>query len=108
MRNSTLTIRLACILLAIMVCIMVLLCLPTKCVVFAKDGEYSDVLDDLHKDTTFDASFYPERADDYSLSIITIAESEDKELFVYVHQPSGQAKDLRASSINISFTEKKI
>ncbi len=107
MKNSTLTIRLACILLAITVCIMVLLCMPTQSVAIAKDGEYSNALDDLHKDTTFDASFYPERADDYSLSIITIAESEDKELFVYVYQPSGQKKDLRASSINISFTAKE-
>lgn len=107
MRNTTLTIRLACVLLAMVVCIMSLACAPTQSVAVAKDGEYSNVLDDLHKDTTFDASFYPEKADDYSLSITTIAESEDKELFVYVYQPSGQTKGIRASSINISFTAKE-
>ena len=64
--------------------------------------EYSFVSDDLGKDSSFDASYYPEKADDYSLSVIQLAESEDKELFVYVYQPSGEEKNLRATSINIS------
>lgn len=65
---------------------------------------YSNVLDDLKKDNGFSAANYPEKADDYSLQVIQIAESTDKELFVYVHQPSGQTKKLIASSINISTT----
>lgn len=64
--------------------------------------EYTDVLEDLDKDESFNPDNYPEIADDYSLDIITIAESENRELFIYVYQPSGQGKDLRASSINIS------
>ena len=39
-----------------------------------------------------------------SLKIIQLAESVNKELFVYVYQPSGKAKDFKASSINISTT----
>ncbi|MGN0823574.1 MAG: hypothetical protein ACI4MB_00740 [Candidatus Coproplasma sp.] len=66
--------------------------------------EYSNVLDDLKKDSSFNASYYPEKADDYSLQIIQLAESSDKELFVYVYQPSGQIKKLTACSINISTT----
>ncbi len=65
---------------------------------------YSGVLDDLKKDGSFDESFYPVVADDYSLKIIQIAESVNGELFLYAYQPSGQAKNLKASSINISTT----
>lgn len=64
-------------------------------------GEYSNVLDDLKKDESFDIANYPEKSDDYSLQLVQIAESTN-ELFVYVYQPSGKIKDLRASSINIS------
>ncbi len=63
---------------------------------------YSNVLDDLKKDDNFKESYYPEKSNDYGLQIIQLAESTGKELFIYVYQPSGQAKNLSASSINIS------
>lgn len=66
--------------------------------------EYSNVLNDLKKDSTFDTAHYPAKDNDYSLQVIQIAESEDKELFIYVYQPSGQTKQLKAVSINISRT----
>lgn len=69
---------------------------------FADNTEYTDVLEDLTKDETFDAEVYPVVENDYSLQVIQIAESEDKELFVYVYQPSGTEADLRATSISIS------
>ena len=75
--------------------------------VYAADSSkvvYSDVLADLKKDSSFNTGYYPENVDDNSLQVIQIAESSDKELFVYVYQPSGQAKKLSASSINISTT----
>ncbi len=65
---------------------------------------YTNVLDDLTKDNSFKPSNYPEKTDDYSLQIIQLAESPDKDLFVYVYQPSGQNKNLSACSINISTT----
>ena len=65
---------------------------------------YTNVLDDLTKDNSFKPSNYPEKTDDYSLQIIQLAESSDKDLFVYVYQPSGQNKNLSACSINISTT----
>lgn len=65
---------------------------------------YTNVLDDLKKDNSFTTVNYPEKADDYSLQVIQLAESADKELFVYVYQPSGQTKKLSACSINISTT----
>lgn len=65
---------------------------------------YTNVLEDLQRDSSFSKENYPEKATDYSLQIIQLAESSDKELFVYVYQPSGQLKGLVASSINISTT----
>lgn len=65
---------------------------------------YTTVLEDLQRDGSFSKDNYPEKATDYSLQIIQLAESSDKELFVYVYQPSGQLKGLVASSINISTT----
>ncbi len=70
----------------------------------ATSSVYSNVLDDLKKDSNFSESYYPEKVDDYRLQVIQLAESSDKELFVYVYQPSGQTKDFTASSINISTT----
>ena len=60
---------------------------------------YSAVIEDLEKDETFNIDDYPIKEKKYSLEVITIAESENQELFVYVYQPSGT---LQATSINIS------
>ena len=65
---------------------------------------YTNVLEDLQRDSSFSKDNYPKKATDYSLQLIQLAESSDKELFVYVYQPSGQLKGLVASSINISTT----
>lgn len=65
---------------------------------------YTNVLEDLQRDSSFSKENYPEQATDYSLQLIQLAESSNKELFVYVYQPSGQLKGLVASSINISTT----
>ena len=62
----------------------------------------SGVLEDLSKDASFKAENYPSNAKDYSLSVMQLAESTDKELFVYVYQPSGDK--VKASSVNISTT----
>ena len=63
---------------------------------------YTDVLDDLQKDATFDVANYPVVEDDYSLNVIQIAESSDGELFVYVYQPSDPVKELIATTIRLS------
>ena len=77
----------------------------TPVIAHAQEGKtYSNVLDDLKKDSSFNPSNYPTKSDDYSLQIIQLAESVDKELFVYVYHPSGKSKNLKASSVNISTT----
>lgn len=67
------------------------------------DGiEYSTVLEDLQSDSSFNVESYPLKEKDYSLQVIQIAESENKELFIYTYQPSGEIGNLTATSINIS------
>lgn len=67
--------------------------------------EYTTVLEDLEKDEDFNPDSYPANPSDYSLQVIQIAESENKELFVYVYNPSSEVKELIATSINISISE---
>ena len=86
-------------------CVLFLLCVPVPA--SAEGKEYTGVSEDLQKDESFSESYYPVVADDYSLQVVQLAESSDKELFVYLYQPSGQAKDLRAASINISLSPRE-
>ena len=72
-------------------------------VAYAEGTEYSNVLDDLQKDETFDISQYPADDGDYTLYVEQVAESTDGELFLYVYQPyTGTDYDLTAASVNIS------
>jgi len=61
----------------------------------------SDVLIDLQKDENFNMTLYPTISNDYSLQVIQIAETTDKELLIYVYQPAA-LDDIFATSINIS------
>lgn len=65
-------------------------------------GGYTNVLTDLSQDKTFNAEDYIVNETDYSLQLITIAESNEKELFVYVYQPSAEHGNLKANKISIS------
>lgn len=68
----------------------------------AEGSTYTNVLEDLRKDSSFNPEDYPAKADDYSLQVIQIAESAKDELFIYVYQPSDAAKELVASEIRLS------
>ncbi len=72
---------------------------------FADTGQYTNVIEDLSKDETFNINHYPMKLKDYSLGVIQIAESENGELFVYVYQPSAQTGNLKATEINMSLSE---
>lgn len=69
--------------------------------VYAADVAYSNVLDDLRKDSNFDESYYVENEKDYGLSVITLAESTDNDLYVYVFQPTADKNVFLATHINI-------
>lgn len=62
----------------------------------------SNVLTDLKIDENFNESDYPANGNDWSIYVIQIGESANKELYIYTYQPSNGSKDLIASSINIS------
>lgn len=66
---------------------------------------YSNVLSDLKSDDTFDETLWSDNPVDYTLKIITIAESDDKELFIYVYQPSDSIKEIEATHINMSLKD---
>jgi len=65
---------------------------------------YTNILDDLKKDSNFNENDYKQVNTDYSINVIQIAESSDNELFIYTYQPSGQNYNLMATKINISQT----
>ena len=71
----------------------------------SNEVQYTSALEDLQKDTTFDITAYPAIKNDASLSIITISESVNDELFVYVYQPSSK---YQASSLMMSTNENNI
>lgn len=64
----------------------------------------SNVLTDLKVDENFNESDYPVNGNDWSIYVIQIGESSNKELYIYTYQPSNGTKDLLASSINISWS----
>ncbi|MBQ2717551.1 MAG: hypothetical protein IJF75_03005 [Clostridia bacterium] len=66
--------------------------------------DYSNVLDDLSKDDSIDLNSYSSNSFDYSFKLITLSESSEKEVFVYLVQPSHYSLDLIATSINISLS----
>ena len=90
------------LIVSVLLCLVVMFFWYSSIPVYVYADAYSDVLYDLKKSENFNVNDYPVRQDNYSLHVITLAESEDNELFVYVYQPSGQSKNLCASSINIS------
>ncbi|MDE6442781.1 MAG: hypothetical protein K2L12_08545 [Clostridia bacterium] len=72
---------------------------------FADTSEYTSVLEDLQKDSSFNAAAYPDKRTDYNIQIIQVAESVNGELFVYTYQPSQHYTPLKATCINMSLTD---
>ena len=79
--------------------------------------QYTDVLDDLRKDESFEISNYSNMTLDYInklntdsdktndqelMEVISIAESSADELYIYVYQPTHNELDLIATSISLS------
>ena len=65
-------------------------------------NNYTSVMEDLAKDTSFDINDYPIKSDDYSLQIFQVAESSSNELFLYVYNPSFTTKPLLATTVRLS------
>ena len=80
---------------------------PVSATIIGSD-KYTNVLQDLKTDDTFNEADYPVDTTDNSLQVITLSESSDKEIFVYVYQPNSPNADLTATSINISTSKSGI
>jgi len=68
------------------------------------EDPYTNVLEDLQKDSSFNLEDYPIIELDYSLQVIQIAESKNNELYIYVYHP---ARQFKATSINIATAQNK-
>ena len=66
---------------------------------------HSNVLDDLKKDGNFKEADYASDINDHSMHVIQIAESSEKELFIYVYHPSNSHMDLKAKKINMALQD---
>ena len=91
------------LLLLILIVVLTSLFPTSNGVAFADNGtlQGSDVLVDLSKDTSFRQSDYPVDESKNTISIITIAESWNKELLIYTYQPA-VSKNYRANYISMS------
>ncbi len=83
--------------------------------------EYSNVLDDLKKDKNFDSSIYPAYTYEEILSlsktdptkvpplmdVISMAESEQKELFLYVYNPTRDDLGMSATQVSMYYGHAK-
>ena len=65
---------------------------------------YTSVMQDLSKDVSFDKKDYPSNAVLQKLEVFQLAESANKELFVYVYQPSAEYVDFFAQQLSLSQT----
>ena len=85
--------------------LMTLLSIPNTMTVHAANieinGGYSDVLEDLQDNESFNPDEYEIDQNDFSLNFITLAESSDREVFVYVYQPC-TSRGIVATTINLS------
>lgn len=64
--------------------------------------QFSSVMSDLSQDVSFNLAQYPSTTASDVMILDRIAESTDKELFVYVYQPGAAEKPLSASKISLS------
>ena len=76
--------------------------IPYRVILTSAASNYTSALFDLEKDENFNLIDYPSDLEDNSLSVITVAESSNLLLFVYVYQPCAAMRTHVATSINIS------
>ena len=101
-KTLRITLSIVCVLLYVLISLIPTSTLTVSALNISVEDGYTTALEDLSTDENFNPENYPVIEDDYSLQVIQIAESSEKQLFVYVYQPCADFLDLRASSINIS------
>ncbi len=103
MKNKVIYIHnlISVILLAVALCLLTVVGSASSTTVYAAPSP--EVLQDLRKDKDFDESAYPYKKDDHGLYVIQIAESANKELFIYAYQPCHDTYDLVGTKVSISY-----
>lgn len=91
-------------LLLVVLAVSILFTAFTQIFAGADTVTYSNVLDDLQKDESFDIEDYPMDTDDHELRFVQLAESADDELLVYVYNPSWQSTQLTATKISMYYS----
>lgn len=71
--------------------------------IYVNTADDYSILDDLKKDSTFNIEDYPNVSEDYNLYLIQICETSNKELILYVYNPSHYNIDLVAKKVSISY-----
>ena len=71
---------------------------------FANVYGNTNVIKDLQRDATFNAEDYPDKADDYSIKVLQVAESDKNELYLYTYQPCQKTTYLIATDVNMSLS----
>lgn len=66
---------------------------------------YTDVLEDLQKDENFKIAKYPASSETRTMSVIQIAESSDRELFIYVYEPCYKTEKYNVDKIRLGDVE---
>lgn len=88
---------------ATIMCLLLAACFPFAyrghAAVSADEAEYC-ILDDFNDELSM--LDYPEIPNDYSLSVVRLAESNDGKVVVYVYQPCAGRHNVIATSINVS------
>lgn len=103
-KTLRITLSMMCVLLYVLISFIPTTTLTVDALNISVEGGYTTALEDLSQDENFNPEDYPVNEKDYSLQVIQIAESSEKELFVYVYQPCSPNKDLTATSIKFSST----
>ena len=92
----------AMLLLATIVLCIGFMPLQGTTVAWAEEESGSKVMTDLSRAENFNIDDYPYNPTDFSLQVIQIAESTEKELLIYVYQPSASKGDIVACTISMS------
>lgn len=102
--------------LTIILSFLVIICSLNTSVVYAQTTEYTDVFEDLRKDETFTAENYPsytyeeiktlnEDLDPTNnvalMDVISLAEGYNKELYIYVYNPTKAELNITATQISM-------
>lgn len=95
----------------VLLVILFFLIAPSIVSVNAESSMFSDVMDDLSRDLTFNVDEYPSITNSADIKyedimqVIQVAENSNKELFIYIYQPYGNTESLKALKINMALTE---